>query len=48
MPPPPATPASLPLPPQQLRTDGEGVSDEDFVAGAMRAAQVLRRRAGLS
>ena len=39
----------IPLPPPRLRTDAPpGASDGDFLADAMRAAQVLRRRAGLA
>lgn len=37
-----------PLPPARLRSDAPGeVSDGDYLAGAMRTAQVIRRRAGL-
>jgi cyclopropane fatty-acyl-phospholipid synthase-like methyltransferase len=43
------TPPTTPLPPPHLRpADLADASDNDFLAAAMRRAQVLRRRAGMS
>ncbi len=43
-----STAKAIPLPPPRLRGGGPAeISDGDYLAGAMREAQVLRRRAGL-